>query len=81
MKRNYLNSVLTLFLSLLLLSFTFESNSNSLNNEPVKESDTASVEETRFKVRYDDEKGLVKISVEGQIDALSSVSVTNNRGS
>jgi YbbR domain-containing protein len=81
MKRSYLNSVLTVFLSLLLFSFTFESNSKSFNNEPVRESDTASVEETRFKVRYDEEKGLVTISVEGELDTLSSVSVTNNRGS
>jgi hypothetical protein len=81
MKRSYLNSVLTVFLSLLMFSFTFESSSDQVLNEPVKETDTAAVDETRFKVRYDDELGLVTISVEGQIEAYSSVSVTNNRGS
>lgn len=81
MKTKILFSPAILSVSLLLFSFTFDSNENGTNGNPINVADSASVDETRFKVNYDETKGLLTVSVIGQLEEYSSVSVTNNRGS
>jgi|GEM_PF-6090566 len=69
------------FAALFFLSFNSMANTDPKASNETKKEDTAKIVETQFSVRIDEESNQVIVSIIGDFEKYSSVSIANARGS
>ena len=69
------------FAALFFLSFNGMTNTDPKASNETKKEETAKITETQFSVRIDEEANQVIVSVSGDFEKYSSVSIANARGS
>jgi hypothetical protein len=69
------------FAALFFLSFNGMANTDPKASNETKKEDTAKIVETQFSVRIDEESDQVIVSIIGDFEKYSSVSIANTRGS
>jgi len=67
--------------ALLFLSFNGMANNDPKASNETKKEDTAKIVETKFTVSIDEEFNKVTVSIIGEFEKYSSVSIANSRGS
>jgi len=72
---------LIFFAALFFLSFNGMANTDPKASNDTKKEDTAKIVETQFSVRIDEESDQVIVSIIGEFEKYSSVSIANARGS